>query len=162
MDSHPPGAAYHLWYVPISLCTDISSIRECVDPPIGRQKGFAEHQRGTWTNNLPLGGRLRTLSLPYLSPFSCSDKKFFSSNNSTYLSNGHLTLQTPFPSYPPGRTTITRCFPPRLYSIHCSLSNIYNVTRRSFSRPHCPRNNTGKLFMCKLITVGHLLDIPYR
>ena len=53
MDSHSPGAAYHLWYVPISLCTDISSIRERVDPPIGRQKGFAGHQRGAWTNNLP-------------------------------------------------------------------------------------------------------------
>ena len=77
MDSHSPGAAYHLWYVPISLCTDISSIRERVDLPIGRQKGFAGHQRGAWTNNLPLGGRLRTLSLPYLSPLSRSDKKIF-------------------------------------------------------------------------------------
>ena len=35
------------WYVPISLCTDnISSIQKCVDPPVGRQKGFAGHQRG--------------------------------------------------------------------------------------------------------------------
>ena len=102
------------------------------------------------------------MSLPYLSPFSRSDKKYFSSNTSTYLSsghlsNGHLKLQTPFPSYPPGHITITRCFPPRRYSIHCSLSNIYNVTRHSFSRPRCPRNNTGKLFARKLITFSTFL-----
>ena len=46
LDSHSPGGAYHLWYVPTSLCTDISSIRKRVYPPIGWQKGIAGHQRG--------------------------------------------------------------------------------------------------------------------
>ena len=51
MDSHSPRAAYHLWYVPISLSTDnIYSIQKRVDPPVGRQEDiviFDEHQRGT-------------------------------------------------------------------------------------------------------------------
>ena len=56
LDSNSPGAAYHLWYVPISLCTDnISSTQKRIDAPVGRQEDidiFAGHQRGTlW----PLG-----------------------------------------------------------------------------------------------------------
>ena len=82
LDSHFPRAAYHLWYVPISLCTDnISGTPKHVDPLVGKQKGIAghcRHQRGAMR---PLGQtiypreRLRMLSLPYILPLSGSDKK---------------------------------------------------------------------------------------
>ena len=80
LTSHSPGAAYHLWNVPISLCTDnISSTQKRVDASVGRQEDiviFTGHQRGAWTN-LPPGSRLQTLNLPYLSPVSRCDKKLF-------------------------------------------------------------------------------------
>ena len=148
MDSHSPGAAYHLWYLPISLCTDISSIRKCVYPPIGRQKGIAGHQRGALP---PLGptiypqeaGSERWVYLIF-HPSVVLIRKYFSIHTFTYLSTSHLTRQTPVPSYPhvaPHYPTFPTALPP-------FLINFYNVTRRSLSRPHCPRNNTGKFFAC--------------
>ena len=109
LDSHSPRAAYHLWYVPISLCTDnISSTQKRVDAPVGRQEDiviFAGHQRGAWTNNLPTGSRLRTLSnwvCLIFYPSVVLIRKYFSIHTPIYLSNGHLTHQTLVLSHPPG------------------------------------------------------------
>ena len=79
LDSHSPRAACHLWYVPISLCTDnISSTQKCIDLAGGHCHICwtpVRHLAPAWTNNLPPGSRLRTLGLPYLSPPSRSGTK---------------------------------------------------------------------------------------
>ena len=57
LDSHSPGAAYHLWYVPISLSTDnISSTQKRVDPAGGHCHICwtpARYLAPIGTNNLP-------------------------------------------------------------------------------------------------------------
>ena len=112
------------------------------------------HLAPAGTNNLPPGSRLLTLSLPYLSPLSLSDKKIF---QHTHL---YLPIKQSFNTSNPSSTVsamshpITRCFPLHLRPIHQFLTNVYNVTHRSLFRPRCPQNNTGNLFPCKLITVA--------
>ena len=120
---------------------------------------FAGHQRGALR---PLGptiypqeaGSKHWVCLIF-HPSVTLEKKYISKHTSTYLSNDHLTYQTPVLSYQPGHSPITQCFPLHLQPIHQFLTNVYNVTRRSLSRPRCPQNNTGNLFPCKLITVAN-------
>ena len=145
LDSYSTRAAYHPWYIPVSLCTDnISSTPKLVDPLIGKQKGIARHCRHQQGAMRPLGptiyprkGSERWVCLIFYSVVLI--RKYFSIHTSTYLSTGHLTRHTPVPSY--------------------FLTNVYNVTRRSLSRPHYPRNNTGKFFACISITSGDLLNV---
>ena len=117
----------------------LTSTQKCVYPPDRRQKGIAGHCHICWTparrlapsgtNNLPPGSRLRMLSLPYLSPFSCSDKKLFWR---TYL---YLPINRSFNASNPGPFVSTGSQP------HHFLPNVYNNTRRSSSCPRCPPNN---------------------
>ena len=81
LHSPSPRAAYHLWYIPISLCTDnISSTQKHVDPAGGHCHICwtpARHLAPIGTNNLPPWSRLLTLSLPHFSPLSHSDKSIY-------------------------------------------------------------------------------------
>ena len=144
MDLHSPGAAYHLWYVPISLCTDISSIRELVDPPVGRQKGFSGHQRGALR---PLGltiypqeaGSERWVYLIFHTSVVLI-RKYFSIHTFTYLSTGHLTRSLRIHMSHP----ITRRFPLHFHHfsstfitllvVRCLDPTAHGIIQENFSR----------------------------
>ena len=111
LDSHSPGAAYNLWYVPVSLSTDnISGAQKRVDAPVGRQEHIVIFQRGALR---PLGptiypqeaGSERWVCLIFR-PSVFLIRKYFSIRTSTYLSNSHLIHQTSVPPYPPCRTPL--------------------------------------------------------